>query len=192
MRCGTPKPYWRSSVHLRIYDTGEPSAVNAACSVWEGAVGKGPEPRAPRWRPTSRHVRFGGGAVGKGPAQLAPRRRPTLPHVRICEGRGVKFPPATRRSGAGVVPSRWRCRPCLPCTDLITPLLTEGDLTVASGPTSRACTGAAASSTPTPAQSIRSGHTPATSSTKAIRPCRAPDDPPASSPGPGNRAPDGR
>jgi len=36
------------------------------------------------------------GAVGKGPAQLAPHRRPTLRHVRICEGRGVKFPPATR------------------------------------------------------------------------------------------------
>ena len=40
--CGTPKPNWRSSVYLRIYDTGEPSAVNVACSVREGAVGKGP------------------------------------------------------------------------------------------------------------------------------------------------------
>jgi hypothetical protein len=40
--CGTPKPYWRSSVPSRIYDTGEPSAVNAACSVREGPLEKDP------------------------------------------------------------------------------------------------------------------------------------------------------
>jgi hypothetical protein len=43
------------------HDTGEP--INAACSVREGAVGKGPEPRAPRWRPTSRTA---GSASGLG------------------------------------------------------------------------------------------------------------------------------
>ena len=33
--------------------TGEPCAVKAACTVREGADGKGPDPRAPRRRPTS-------------------------------------------------------------------------------------------------------------------------------------------
>jgi hypothetical protein len=54
-------------VHLRIYDTGEPSAVNVACSVREGAVGKGPALRAPRWRPTSPC-----GGFGKGPTEKDP------------------------------------------------------------------------------------------------------------------------
>ena len=40
-----------------------------ACPVREGADGKGPEPRAPRRRPTS----LGGGPSGKGPAKLEPR-----------------------------------------------------------------------------------------------------------------------
>jgi hypothetical protein len=40
------------------HDTGEPDAVNAARPVREGAVGKGPQTRAPRRRPTSLPVRF--------------------------------------------------------------------------------------------------------------------------------------
>jgi hypothetical protein len=48
-----------------VHDTGEPSAVNAARSVREGADGKGPEPWAPRRRPTSHQVRFGGGPSEK-------------------------------------------------------------------------------------------------------------------------------
>jgi hypothetical protein len=51
-----------------IFDTGEPSAVNAARSVREGVDGKGPDKQEPRWRSTSRVRPVRRGAVGKGPA----------------------------------------------------------------------------------------------------------------------------
>jgi hypothetical protein len=51
---------------------GKRYAGKLARTVWEGAVGKGPAPRAPRRRPTS------------------------------LEAAGVRFPPPTRPSSAGV------------------------------------------------------------------------------------------
>jgi site-specific DNA recombinase len=57
--------------------TGKPSAVNAARSVWEGAVEKGPQQEAPRRRSTSRYARF-------------------------CGSPRVRFPRATRHESPGL------------------------------------------------------------------------------------------
>ena len=74
------------------FDTRELLAVKVARAVREGAVGKGPHPEAPRRRPTSRHVRFGGGPSEKDQHQLAPRRRPTLPFGGFGKGPSEKDP----------------------------------------------------------------------------------------------------
>jgi hypothetical protein len=64
------------------FDTGKLLAVKVARAVWEGAVGKGPDKQEPRWRPTSRSVRFGRGSSEKD--QLIPRRRPTSLESLVC------------------------------------------------------------------------------------------------------------
>jgi hypothetical protein len=81
------------------FDTGKLLAVKVARAVWEGAVGKGPDQLAPRWRPTSPHAGCGRGPAGDDQWQHWHRtHRSTSPRRPSGPGRGV-------RRGCGGSPS---------------------------------------------------------------------------------------
>ncbi|MFI6986395.1 IS3 family transposase [Embleya sp. NPDC050154] len=61
---------------MRRKGTGEPDAINVARPVREGAVGKGPAPRAPRRRPTSLPA-----GSGSGPGKRSGRKTGTAPRA---------------------------------------------------------------------------------------------------------------